>query len=116
MAGSRVPFKIYRHVQLQHADCYQTEVLAANRTLTLADAQFLRLDPGGAARDVSLPAENESKGAWFEILNLADAAENLVVKNDAGDTIVTVSQNEKVLVVCNGTAWVHMGIQTIALS
>lgn len=87
-----------------------------NLTLTLGYTNMLRIDPGGSARDVTLPAEAGAEGAWFEILNTADGAENLVVKNDGGSTIVTISQNEKATVVCNGTAWVHMGIVSVALS
>ena len=90
--------------------------LAANKTLTRADQNFQKLDPGGSARDVVLPAEASSSGTWYYILNAADAAENLVVKDDGGATIVTISQNEAAIVICNGNAWIHMGIITIALS
>lgn len=90
--------------------------LAANLTLTDQYRQILRLDPGGSARDVTLPAEETSNGLAFEIVNTADAAENLVVKNDAGGTVVTISQNEKATVVCDGTTWYHTGIVGIALS
>ena len=90
--------------------------LAAALTLTAQYRKYLRIDPGGAARDVNLPAEATSNGLVFWILNAADAAENLVVKNDGGATIVTISQNERAMVVCDGTSWYHMGIETIALS
>lgn len=90
--------------------------LAANLTLTDEHTNFLRIDPGGSARDVTLPAEATSEGAAFRILNTADAAENLVVKDDAGATVVTISQNEAAWVVCDGTSWNHMGIESIALS
>ena len=90
--------------------------LAANLTLTAGYTNFLRIDPGGSARDVTLPAEATSEGMAFRILNTADAAENLVVKDDGGSTIVTISQNEAAWVVCDGTSWNHMGIESIALS
>lgn len=93
-----------------------TETLAGNATLTTASARYQRLDPGGAGRDVTLPAEADSKGLAFLILNTADAAEDLTVKDDGASTVVTISQNEAALVVCNGTSWVHMGIQSIALT
>lgn len=103
---SRVPFKIFKRLQLQHVDGYAVEVLAAARTLTAEDAQFLGLDPGGAHRDVILPAEGASLGDWFVIRNDADAAENLVVRNSADDaTIATVGQGTWAMVVCNGVAW-----------
>ena len=90
--------------------------LAANLALTNQYRRLLRLDPGGAHRDVTLPAEALSNGLEFEILNTADAAENLVIKSDAPATIVTISQNEKCRIACDGTTWYHMGIQTIALA
>ncbi len=90
--------------------------LAADLTLTLKYANRLRIDPDGAHRDVNLPAEASSKGAWFEISNWADGAENLVVKDDSPTTIATISQNEKCYFYCDGTTWYHTGIVTIALS
>ena len=90
--------------------------LAATLVLTLGYANMLRIDPGGAGRTITLPAEEGAKGAWFEILNTANAAENLTVDNDNGDTIVTISQDEKAKVVCDGSSWVHMGIVSIALT
>lgn len=95
---------------------HNTETLAANKTLTGADATFQLLDPGGAGRDVTLPAEVASAGRSFRILNRADAAEDLTVKDDAASTIVTISQNEAAWVVCDGTSWAHAGIESIALS
>jgi hypothetical protein len=93
-------------------------VVTLTGALTLTDQyrQILRLDPGGSARDVNLPAEAISNGLAFEIVNTADAAENLVVKDDAGGTVVTISQNEKATVVCDGATWYHTGIVSIALS
>lgn len=91
--------------------------LTGDETLDAASSErFQRLDPGGASRDVTLPAEEGNNRLWYYILNAADAAEDLVVKNDNGDTIATVSQNEAAVFVCSGSSWVHMGIITIALS
>ncbi len=95
---------------------FYSATLTGNLTLDMSYQNHLRLDPGGSARDVTLPAEAGRNGAWFRILNTADAAENLVVKDDGGSTIVTVSHNEAVIVVCDGTSWVHMGIESISLS
>ena len=95
---------------------HNVETLAANKTLTGSDATFQHLDPGGSARDVTLPAEATSTGRAFRILNTADAAENLVVKDDGASTVVTISQNEAAWVVCDGTSWEHSGIESIALS
>jgi hypothetical protein len=97
------------------------DTLAADVTLSAKSSQWLRLDPGGASRNVDLPGVAEdledSDGAWFMILNTADAAEDLVVRNPAGATVATVSQNERALFVgTGGETWAHMGIETIALS
>lgn len=91
-----------------------TETLTGNRVLTLADGQFLNLDPGGSARDVTLPAARD--GLFYFIANRADGAENLVVKNADGLTVVTLNQNDAALVACDGTSWVFFGVITIAQS
>lgn len=86
--------------------------------LTLDDSypNNLRLDPGGAHRDITLPAVATNEGVEFHIVNAADNAENLVVKNAGGDTIVTINQNETARVYCNGTAWVIGVVHASALS
>ena len=89
--------------------------------LTARSSQMLRLDPGGANRNVDLPGPDEgiedNNGLNYTILNTADAAENLVVRNPAGATVATVSQNERCTFVGVGAqVWAHMGITTIALT
>jgi hypothetical protein len=100
--------------QVVFAGSVYVGTLAGNVTLTNKSAQYLKLDPGGSARDVTLPAVED--GLFFEIVNAADAAEDLVVKNDAGSVVVTISQNEKATVRSSTSAWVHTGIVGIALS
>ena len=82
------------------------QTLAGDKTMTHADAQVQVLDPGGATRDVRLPAEAGSAGKLILIVNSADGDEPLVVTDD-GDTgtIATIAQNEAGLFVCDGTAW-----------
>jgi hypothetical protein len=100
------------------------ETLAGAKTIDDDDAMILKLDPAGAARDVNLPAEGEidPAGRMYWIVNAADAAENLVVKNDGGDTIVTISQNESAMVYNAGksggteSSWVLICLPQIALS
>lgn len=84
---------------------YNTETLGANLTLLVADAENQFLDPGGAHRDVILPAEATAIYYSYFIANTADNAENLVVKDDGGSTIVTIAQNECAVVKCNGIVW-----------
>jgi len=91
--------------QLRLAGGFDELTLAADATLDATSSNYLRIDPGGAARDVTLPAEESSDGLFFVVYNIADAAENIVLKNDAGDTIETFGQGEFGMVGCDGTAW-----------
>lgn len=101
-----------------------TETLAADKVMDSDDAMILKLDPAGAARDITLPAEGDVSpaGQMHWIVNAADAAENLVIKNDAGSTIATVNQNESAIVYNAGTSggtessWVLIAVVAIALS
>lgn len=79
------------------------ETLAANKTLSAADAPIQVLDPGGSGRDVTLPAESLKLAFWIH--NSADAAEVLTVKDDGGSTVCTPTQNEAALVVSDGTTY-----------
>lgn len=90
--------------------------LSADLTLTKGYRQVLGLDPGGANRDVLLPPEEH--GLWYYIRNRADAAENLVVKEDSDTTtIATLNQNEAALFWCDGTTWRPVsGILTASLT
>lgn len=83
------------------------DTLTGNLTLTQRSAHVHVLDPGGASRNVTLPAlGNPSKGLVFLFANTADAAENLVIKNAAASTIVTVAPGEHAIVASEtGTAW-----------
>lgn len=75
------------------------DTLTGNLTLTQRSAHIHVLDPGGASRNVTLPAlGNPSKGLVFLFANTADDYENLVVKNAAASTIVTVAPGEYAIV------------------
>lgn len=106
------PFVVAR--QLRFKNGVNVETLAAALTLTTASSHFQKLDPGGAGRTVTLPAVSD--GAWFFISNAADAAENLTINNASAVLVVTLNQNEAAWVVCDASAWTHMGVQTIALT
>jgi hypothetical protein len=82
-----------------------TETLADDKTLVITDKFIHFLDPGGAGRNVVLPAEVSSAGLIFLIVNTADEAEDLTIQNDAAGTVATVAQNESAFVVCDGVTW-----------
>jgi hypothetical protein len=81
------------------------QTLTGTTSLPLAGCPMLMfLDPGGAGRTVNLPAE--FKGGFLVIVNTADAAENLTVKDDTSvTTIGTVGQAEIGFFFCDGTTW-----------
>jgi len=85
-----------------------TATMTDNVTLTNASAtvQFLDPDNSGSHRTVTLPAEAGAKGLAFIIANTGDDSDDLAVKEDAGSTtIVTISDGEMGIVVCDGTSW-----------
>ena len=84
------------------------ETLSGARVLTVAEVnqyQGFLFDPDGAGRNLDLPAEEACVGSLLFISNRADAAEVLTIRNDAGSTIATPTQNEACLVFCDGTSW-----------
>ena len=87
------------------------ETLTGDLTLGSGAVEYHRLDPGGASRDVNLPAASGLAGRSFHFSNFADAAENLVIGG-----VVTINQNEAVRIVSDGSAWVPLGVYTIALT
>jgi hypothetical protein len=95
--------------------------LTGDLVLSAKSSQWLRINPGLAPRSVDLPGTaqdlEDSDGAWFMVLNTATGATAITVRDPAGATVATLSQNERALFVGTGAeAWVHMGIETIALS
>lgn len=91
---------------------FEAKTLAGAYTLVDSDSQAIAMDPGGAARVVTLPPEETHDGAWFEIYNAADAAESLTIKNDAASTILVLQQGESGKVGCTGAAWIVIGTPT----
>lgn len=103
-ANQRVPGGVY------------IATLTGNIALDATYPGTIKLDPGGSARDVTLDAVATAEGLVRVIVNAADAAENLVLKNVGGSTIATVNQNRAAVVYCDGSTWALLYIQTIALS
>lgn len=93
---------------------FRSATLSGADTLTTASQHVQILDPGGAGRNVTLPTG--TTGMWFFIVNMADAAETLTVKDAGAATVIAVPQNKAALVVHNGTTWAYAGVITIAIS
>ncbi|WP_435111880.1 hypothetical protein [Nocardiopsis synnemataformans] len=84
------------------------ETLAGARVITADEVETynaLAFDPGGAGRNVDLPAEAGCEGAYLYIANTADAAEVLTIRDDAGTTVCTPTQAEAAFVWCDGARW-----------
>jgi len=77
--------------------------LAAAGTLLDSSDPVQIIDCGGAARDVTLPAERAGK--MFIISNISDAAEAITLKNDAGTALATISQYQTAWCFSDGTGW-----------
>lgn len=95
---------------------YQAETLTGAATMTDAYPFAVGFDPGGSHRDVTLDAEATADGMFRLIVNKADNAENLVVKDDAAATIATINQNEAALFHCDGSAWALVTLFTAPLA
>lgn len=96
-------------------------VLSQTLTATFAvppDAPHtLLLDPGGAARNVTLPA-NPQVGDWYEIWNTADAAEVITVQTSAGGALtpaITPTQSEVAKVIYTGATLGWRGAVSIGV-
>jgi hypothetical protein len=91
-----------------------TVTLADALTLTAKDPPLQFLDPGGSGRTITLPAEADSVGLLFLMVNTADASEDLTVQDDASGAVATISQNESAFLTCDGTTWKGMVATTSA--
>lgn len=80
------------------------ETLSGDKTLLATDEQRQVLDPGGAARNVDLPADQE--GLEYVIVNTADAAETITVRDADTNTVVSIAQNESARVMNTGNGYV----------
>jgi hypothetical protein len=68
----------------------------------------LLVDPGGAGRNFTL-ADALPQGV-YTIMNTADAAETLTVKNSAGTTISAIAQNKSAVIVHVATSTWRGGV------
>ena len=81
------------------------ETLAAAKTLNSGSAPIQSLDPGGAARTVTLPEASNTHQRLFFIANTADAAEIITIADADANTICTPTQDEVAICWSDGTNW-----------
>ena len=94
--NGRSSFKLNRALAL--VEGWTAQTLAGDATLTVKDSQFQAIDPGGAGRNVTLPA-GELRGRFMFIANKADADEGIVLlQPDAATSVCTVSQGDMAIV------------------
>lgn len=92
---------IRRSLKLQN----DVQTLAGNVTLLDDDGVIWAADAGGSSRNVTLPARTDSNDGQVRlIVNLSTAGENLVIKNSAATTLLTLPSGGVGLVIATGTA------------
>lgn len=78
---------------------FAAETLAADRVLTITDSQRLRIDPGGAGRNIDLPGVGDEAaklqdGEFIEIVNVGTGT--LTVRQpSAGATVASVPAGDR---------------------
>lgn len=90
-----------REVRTTMYPVFQT--LGGNISLDADLPNWLLLDPGGASRTVTLPAEAD--GLWFTIINAGSAGELITVNNDAAAAIAVIAPNQQITVACLNDTW-----------
>lgn len=94
-----------------------TVTMTGNVTLTAADIAgntVFAYDPGGSARDVTLPdAAAANAGTFLVVHNAADASENITVKSSAPATVATLKRQETAILVSTGALWVGGAVATL---
>lgn len=92
---------------LNQAGFANVQTLSGNLTLTDDSAVLHVLDPGGANRDVTLPAVANTNHPYYFVND--DPTYTLTIKNAGGTTIATVTDGLIKLVTSDGTAWYATG-------
>jgi len=81
-----------------------TAMADAATVLTVASNPVQTMVPT-AARNVDLPAEAQSAGLVFYIVNNSGGANSITVRNPAAGTVKVVAQNGRGIFWCDGTTW-----------
>lgn len=113
---SNLDFADLRGCMLWEKNRFGQIVQALTGTYTMDDDMPLLqfLDPGGAGREVRLPAV--AKGLFYILINTADANEDLTVKESTGvTTIGVVTRGARQWFFCDGTTWWSGQASTVQL-
>lgn len=103
-------FRLFRKLRMG-GDGVSVRTLTGALSLTVLEEQLCAYDPGGASRNVTIHVDDNVVGNMRMFYNSADAdGENLVIKNSAGTTIMTIGRGETGVCVYGGStpAWVKM--------
>lgn len=84
---------------------YDFDTMTGDETLDDSTGCFVKRDPGGSARNLTMPTETGRAGAFYWLVNAADAAENITVKDSGGSTVVTLNQNDSAVLYCDGSTY-----------
>lgn len=98
--------------QMLEAEQSTTTTATDNITLTDTSNVIQVIDPGGASRTVTLPAESADNHG-FLIFNVADGLnETLEIEDDSAVGIATVYPGGAAWIISNGSAWKSAGLGT----
>ena len=104
------PFNLGARQMLEASES-ETTTATGPITLTASSKVIQIIDPNGAERVVTLPAEALGNHGYL-IVNTSDANENLIVKNDAAEELATVYPEGAGWFVSIGVSWKAVGLGT----
>lgn len=96
--GRRIAFS------LGGSDAFGVETISADSGIGPLTASILAVSASGAVRALTFSADVEAHGAAQLVYN-AGSTYNVVLKNSAGSTIITLAPGELVAVVYDASAW-----------
>lgn len=80
--------------------------LTGNYVLAGLTTMLYFVDPGGGARNFTLPAlTTADQGTFITLVNTADAAEVITIKNSGASTVLTLTQAEVAQLYWDGAVW-----------
>lgn len=95
--------EIVKHLALRGSG----QLLTCSGAVTLDDTvpNISRLDPGGAARTITLPTAATASGRWYLVENAADGEEPLTFSYASSTVGEVLARGDRGLFVCDGSSW-----------